>query len=86
MFYILAGATDESGYEHFQERVEGYQEMCVSLNRGSIQYILLQSKELIFTTGWLSSPEICPSLQPNHHIQFKIVQVSDSHGIIKIAC
>ncbi len=43
-----ADAT-QTGCEHFEERVEGYQEMFASLNRGPIQYITVQSKELIFT-------------------------------------
>jgi len=55
-WFILAGETKLMQYklvfEHFQERVEGYQEMSVSLNWGSIQSVILQSKELIFTT-WI---------------------------------
>jgi len=30
----------QTGWEHFQERFEGYQEMFVSLHRGSIQYLI----------------------------------------------
>ncbi len=36
----------QSGCEHFQERVEGYQEMFVNLHWGF--NILLQSKEIIY--------------------------------------
>jgi hypothetical protein len=38
----------QTGCKHFQERVEGYQEMLVSLHKDQFN-ILLQSVELIFT-------------------------------------
>jgi len=41
----------QTGCEHFQERVEGYQEMFVSLHRGSIQCIITKQRANTYNTN-----------------------------------
>ncbi len=35
-------------YEHFQERVEGYQELFVSLHKGSVKYFITKQRANIY--------------------------------------
>ncbi len=38
----------QTGCEHFQESVEGYQEIFVSLHKGSIQYFIWKQRANIY--------------------------------------
>ncbi len=50
--WINKADTIQTGCEHFQESVEGYEEIFVSLHRVPIKYIITKQRANIYDSQW----------------------------------